>query len=180
MKIFTLHEMADFLVSAAMIKQLEHGEHEALEWIGRVVEAEAKSAIGTYRYNWPQLAESTQAERAHEGYPANEPLLRSGEMRDSIGHVVGDHEVQVGSNSDIAVYQELGTKSIPPRSFLVNAVKASIPAIKEISGIAIGAAIASRNIEAEIIRMAIHAAKHLVHDVKEMIPDEDEHQQHKH
>ena len=39
-------------------------------------------------------------------------------MRDSIEHVSDRKEAQIGSNSDIAVWQELGTVSIPARSFL--------------------------------------------------------------
>ena len=42
------------------------------------------------------LAESTQAERVVQGYPANEPLLRTGELRDSIEHkLVSGDEAQV-------------------------------------------------------------------------------------
>jgi hypothetical protein len=88
-----------------------------------MVEKEAKDVIGTYQYDWPQLAESTQEQRAHLGYAANEPLLREGDMRASIEHIVVPHEHcgYVGSNSKIAVYQELGTHKIPPHSFLAAA-----------------------------------------------------------
>ena len=43
-------------------------------------------------------------------------------MRDSIEHkVISDKEAEIGSNSDIAVIQELGTSTIPARSFLAGA-----------------------------------------------------------
>ena len=51
-----------------------------------VVEAQAREAIGTYRYNWQELAASTQADRVRKGYPADEPLLRTGTMAASIEH----------------------------------------------------------------------------------------------
>jgi hypothetical protein len=76
--------------------------------------------MGTYDYDWPQLAESTQRERERLGFAANEPLLRTGDLRESIEYTVLPREaaVEIGSNDKIAVYQELGTSRIPPRSFL--------------------------------------------------------------
>lgn len=114
---------AQFLTVATYI---ETWKLEALEGACKIVEEEAKDVIGTYRYNWPQLAESTQADREHKGYPPNEPLLREGTLRDSIEHTVIPIESAgyVGSNNKIAVYQELGTNSIPPRSFLEGAARA--------------------------------------------------------
>lgn len=99
-------------------------EHKALERAARIVEAEAKHEIGTYQdtagqfVQWAELADSTKQQRARLGFAENDPLLRTGELRDSIGHAVGDKEAVVGSDSQIAEWQELGTKTIPPRSFL--------------------------------------------------------------
>jgi hypothetical protein len=93
----------------------------ALEKACVVIEDEAKRVIGSYDYGWRELAESTQAERARLGFPPNEPLLRTGEMRDSLEHqvVLAEKKGYVGSNDDKAVWQELGTsRGIPPRSFL--------------------------------------------------------------
>ena len=77
---------------------------------------------------------TTKADRASQGYPEDEPLLRSGEMRDSIEHTVGKEEAQIGSNNDKAVWQELGTEHIPPRSFLGGAMAESVPDIISVSG----------------------------------------------
>ncbi len=46
------------------------------------------------------------------------PWLRTGELRGSIGHDVDGAVAVVGSSSDVAVDQELGTSTVPPRSFL--------------------------------------------------------------
>jgi len=60
-------------------------------------------------------------------YPVPAPLLRTGEMRDSIEIDAPHHEapgVVVGyvfSNNPIARYQEMGTEHIPPRPFLSTA-----------------------------------------------------------
>ncbi len=46
------------------------------------------------------------------------PWLRTGGLRESITHDVDGAVAIVGSSSDVAVDQELGTHTIPPRSFL--------------------------------------------------------------
>ena len=121
--------------------------HEALEHAALLVETEAKAEIGTYQgaagpfAAWATLAAFTQADRVAKGYPADEPLLRTGEMRDSIEHTIGVHEAEVGSNSDIAVYQELGTHGggwggpIPPRSFLGGAAFRKSHEIRDVCAI---------------------------------------------
>lgn len=115
-----LEEAAHLLTRVAV--EMPMVEHEALERAAVVIETEAKRVIGTYDYGWPQLADSTQHDRQQKGFAANEPLLRTGQMRDSIEHKVGEHEAHVGSNDQRAVWQELGTsRGIPPRSFLMGA-----------------------------------------------------------
>lgn len=132
----SLSEFANHLVKGVVA--VEVWKHHALEQACKIVEKEAKHVIGTYEYGWPQLAEATQEERVRLGYSANEPLLRetaygqpikwtgkkgkggSG-LRDSISHYVEGDAGYVGSDSKIAVYQELGTVTIPPRSFLAGA-----------------------------------------------------------
>jgi phage gpG-like protein len=111
-----------------------------LEESAELVEKRAKAKIGHYQDQegpfiaWPELAESTKSDRARQGYPEDEPLLRSGEMRDSIEHTVGKDEAQIGSNNDKAVWQELGTEHIPPRSFLGGAMAELVPDIISLSG----------------------------------------------
>lgn len=107
--------------------------HHALEQAARLVEAEAKAEIGHYQAEaapfvaWAELAQATKDDRAAQGFPEDEPLLRTGDLRDSISHTVemsgaGHGEAVIGSPSEIAVYQELGTQKIPPRSFLGGAL----------------------------------------------------------
>jgi HK97 gp10 family phage protein len=127
MKALTLMEFAELLGGLKL--EVDHINHTALERAAKIVEKEAKDVLGTYRYGWPQLAPSTQKEREKQGFAPNEPLLRTGEMRDSIQHSSDHHEARIGSNSDIALYQELGTSKIPPRPFLQGALKAKMPDI---------------------------------------------------
>ena len=122
MREFSLAGMAAHC--AAMMAEVEHETHHALQRAAMIVEAEAKREIGTYQGQagpfaaWAELTEATKADRVAKGFTENDPLLRTGDMRDTIGHRVAGHEAVVGSDSDIAVYQELGTSHIPPRSFL--------------------------------------------------------------
>lgn len=107
-----------------------------MERAAQLIETRAKAAIGTYAYGWPPLAASTLAKKA-----ADTPLLETGAMRDSIGHVVaGDGmSASVGSNEDKAVWQELGTsRGIPPRSFLAETARRSAADVVQIIGTGVG------------------------------------------
>lgn len=127
------HTLAEFALHLAKFgAMVEVAKAEALEKACEIVEEEAKRVIGTYDYSWPQLAPSTQADRSSHGYPANEPLLRDGSMRESITHHVEGSDGYVGSPSKIALYQELGTAHIPPRSFLGGAARAKEGEIAEL------------------------------------------------
>jgi phage gpG-like protein len=93
-------------------------EEVCVEKACRMVEKEAKRAIGTYLFDWTPLQPETVARKAR----GDTPLLETGELRDSIQHVVGREGTEVvgyvGTNDPIAKYHELGTRTIPPRSFL--------------------------------------------------------------
>lgn len=100
-------------------------QHHALDRAAALVQKEAKAMIGEYQEGagelvpWAELADATKDDRVKQGFPENEPLLRTGEMRESIERKVLDGSTAaVGSDNDKAVWQELGTPTIPPRSFL--------------------------------------------------------------
>ena len=101
---------------------------KAMEWVGEIVEKEAKNELGTYQASagpfagWAELADSTKSDRVSKGFTENDPGLRTGEMRESIRHVADDHEVVIGSDDDKMVWFEVGTAKQPPRSVLGVAV----------------------------------------------------------
>lgn len=109
---------------AAISAEVAMAEHECLERGARIVEKEAKDAVGEYQARsgpfaaWAPLADATKEDRERQGFPADEPELRTGELRDSIEHVVIGREAHIGSNSDVMVWQELGTSKMPARSIL--------------------------------------------------------------
>lgn len=118
-------------------------EKEGLEIAAKVIEAAAKKEIGTYQRDdvgpfdpWKELADSTKADRLRQGYTENDPLLRSGAMRDSISHYIdpNGHDAYVGSPSQILVWQEYGTDRIPPRSVLGIAAFRNKDLIKKLVG----------------------------------------------
>lgn len=96
----------------------------ALERVAKRIEATAKSEFGVYQPGvgpfgaWPELAESTKEERERLGFTPDDPLLRTGGLRDGISHRVADLEAEIGSDDDVMVYQEFGTEHIPPRPVL--------------------------------------------------------------
>lgn len=61
------------------------------------------------------LAPSTQAERVRLGYTPNDPLVRSGGLRDSIEEGSEGMLAGAGSADPVLVFQEFGTGTIPPR-----------------------------------------------------------------
>lgn len=107
----------DFSAAAAMFLgwASKIDAREGLEKAAAMLETKAKAAIGTYEYGWPPLKEETVARKAN----GDTPLLESGGLRESIHHtLISSEEAEIGSDDPIAEYQELGTPSIPPRSFL--------------------------------------------------------------
>src|SRR5574337_849102 len=92
------------------------------EALMKLLAEEAKGFLGHYQEGWAPLKPATIARKAK----GDTPLLESGEMRETIK---GEAELRpygaegvVGSESKIALYQEMGTVKIPPRPFLALAM----------------------------------------------------------
>lgn len=123
----TLRQFAAHLagIAAAEPSALKRGLMRA----GAIVEAEAKAEIGTYQIeprgpsgSWPLLSPATVADRRRKGYRPDDPLLREGDLRASIHHRADSSEMVTGSDEPIAEWQEMGTRTIPARSFLGTAL----------------------------------------------------------
>lgn len=127
----TVRELAMFFeASAARAKR--DLTLETLKHLGAVAR-DAEALIGQELDVWPPLADSTVAEKERLGYTGQvsdtDPLLRTGELRGSIeadaeGTATGVEGV-IGSNSQVALWQEMGTAKIPPRPFLATAMARS-------------------------------------------------------
>jgi phage gpG-like protein len=113
----------------------------AMDQAARLVQGEAQRMIGNYQpayppfQTWAPLAPSTIADKTEQGYaPPDNPLLRTGKLRRSIKRSVDADEASIGSDEDVAVWQELGTVKIPPRSFLGAAAVKNSDKVADILG----------------------------------------------
>jgi hypothetical protein len=137
----------------------------------QIVQKKVKATIGRDNEMWPPLAASTIADKQGHGFPTPKPLLRTGELRDSIEYTVHGLEGAVGSNDPVAVYQELGTSRIPPRSFLVSSAIASEDRIHRMAGAATVAALSGVGHNARDVRELLHLLHRAGHALKELGED---------
>jgi HK97 gp10 family phage protein len=145
--------------------------------------ARAKEVIGTYDYDWPQLAPSTIAQRVRDGFALNEPLLRTGELRDSIEYTISHDglEAYVGSDKDKAVWHELGTSKAPPHPFLVPSAQELEPKIHKAAARATVAVLmgkgllsAEMNELLELLRLVKETAHHAAENLKPLVIGEEQ------
>lgn len=115
----TLLEGAAFFTGLEL--RLERASKASVTRAARIIRDEARRVLGTYDYGWVPLAEATIAQKK----TGDSPLLETGAMRKSIKYSVSGYrmhwEAHVGSNDPKALWQELGTRTIPARSFLAGA-----------------------------------------------------------
>ncbi|MCG7388749.1 hypothetical protein [Pantoea sp. ACRSB] len=127
------------LASAKIATEVELGFHV----IVKEIEETAKEELGVYQpavgpfEAWSPLTESTKADRARAGYAEDEPLLRSGGLRESIESEVTGLAAIVGTKSEIGLWLEVGTDRIPPRPFIGPAYVRKIDPLMESIGLAI-------------------------------------------
>lgn len=86
------------------------------------------------------LADSTQAEREREGYTPNDPLLRSGDLREheSFGYEgdgMGQAFAAAGNSDPKSTWLEHGnaSRNLPPRPVHLIGLEATIPFAKTLS-----------------------------------------------
>lgn len=109
---------------AEMVVAEELAFYHGLKKCAVAIEKTAKKEIGTYQDEighfpgWVELADSTKKDRVQKGFSENDPLERTHELENSISHEIVGREAAIGSDSDVMVYQELGTPTIPPRPVL--------------------------------------------------------------
>src|SRR6516162_2395737 len=132
MKMLSLAEAATIFAEVAV--EMDHMKHHCLDEGSKILQDEAKRVLGTYDYGWPQLAAATQEQRERQGYAPNDPLLVTGDLRDSIERDVQHNVASVGSNNNKALWHEMGTSRIPPRPFFGGAVEAKHHEIGELVG----------------------------------------------
>ncbi|KAG0167309.1 hypothetical protein DFQ30_006189 [Apophysomyces sp. BC1015] len=134
----SLEALAHHLMSETVsgLSQVKRG----LELSAELIEETAKSEIGEYQEAvamfpaWAPLAALTEADKASKGYPPNSPLLRTGEMQDSIRYDAGEWEATVGATDPNMVFHEFGTQTIPPRPVIGPALYRNLEQIQKLIG----------------------------------------------
>ena len=103
---YTLASLAKFLTAAA--DEGEKSDEDALKKAREMIRDETKRVIGTYDYGWLLLAPATIADRTRLGYAPDEPLLRTGELRDLIKYdIIEPGELgEVFTDDPIAAFLE--------------------------------------------------------------------------
>ncbi len=94
----------------------------------------AKAKIGVQQPDWAPLAQSTEDRKAQGGYPTGAPLLREGDLKESIFAYTEGLDGYVGSNDEAAAAQEYGTPTIPPRPFISTSIYENTDAITDLIG----------------------------------------------
>lgn len=169
--------MMSILEFVAKTKAIEHDMHALGPAIVaracQLVCAEAKRVLGKGYENWPPLAPQTLARKIGPG-----PLLETAELRASIEWHSHGLEGQVGSNNDKAVWHELGTGRIPPRSFLAGAAMEMEGKIHRMAAKAVVAVMMGKGLHgsemAELIHLLRHLGRELKHTAAEIFDDTEE------
>ena len=147
-----------------------------LEAAAKLVCDAAKKRIGSNHRDWPALAPATVADRVKQGYAPNQPGLRAGAMRDSIGITIAPSglEASVGSNDPHLLWFELGTSRQPPRSVLVAAAQSVEERIHKMAARATIAVLEGRGLHSsefgELLEL-LHLLKDAGEYAKEQIVD---------
>lgn len=142
MKIFSPVGFSEHLIN--LIASEAIAMHEGLKVVAKAIEKTAKNEIGKYQSavgqfpKWAELEESTIAEKERLGYaPPDNPLLRTGSLRDSISNQVRGFEAVIGSTSQVMVYHEFGTSRMAMRPVIGPAAFRNKKKIQKILGSAV-------------------------------------------
>jgi phage gpG-like protein len=165
MTLSSFAQLAAKLVTAEA--DIKLAQEAALEKACQLIEDRAKQAIGTYEFGWTPLKPKTIARKS----TGDSPLLETGKLRDSIGHVVEGNVGYVGTNDPIAPYHEYGTSRIPPRPFLGGALAAAGDEIPKIFGRLVSAAIIQGGPNYHELRELLHVLKDVYHEGKDAAED---------
>lgn len=109
--------------------------HLMVEAGAEEIKETAQGEIGFYQTDiapypdWAPLTEKYEASKVAAGFEPDAPLLRTGEMKKSLGASCEGNEAVVGSNDKVLEYHEFGTDKMPPRPVLGPAAHFSRPRI---------------------------------------------------
>jgi len=130
------------------IAEVEAAQHAGLAAAAAHLEDAAKALVGTEDPAWPGLAESTIAFKERQGYTGRvsgtDPLLRTGQLRDSIEHRVDGLTAHIGTDDEAAAVHEDGNDHVPPRPIFGLVAEREITHAAELAAEAVMAALLGR------------------------------------
>lgn len=111
---------------AKLTAEMDAAVNAGLNVVASKLLADTREKFGEYQtgegpfQTWPPLAQATKDRRLELGFSEDEPLLRTGDLRDSYYKAVGHMEAGVGSDEEKALAQEVGNPAtnLPARSTL--------------------------------------------------------------
>jgi hypothetical protein len=167
------------------LKNIDHDYHHKLgpriiERAAQMVAAAAKARLGKTHRDWPALSPETIADRVKKGFAPNEPGVRTGQMRSSIGITIAPDglSASVGSDDPHLLWFELGTSRQPPRSVLVAAAQSVEGRIHKMAARATIAVLEGRGLhgssEFEELLHLLGEAGHALKELGEDLVDDDE------
>jgi HK97 gp10 family phage protein len=162
MSMFTLASFAAHLGAINADLKLA-GEGIIAEWCWNVRE-NARHAIGTYAYGWQPLSDSTIE---HKG-GRDEPLLDTGQLRDSIGIKLFPNRGVVGTNDETAEWHEYGTSKMPPRPFMLPAAFQATKEIEKSARKYVSAALRGQGMHATDLRSVLHKVRLILEIAREV------------
>ena len=168
----TFFSLLEFVAQIPAIERdVQAAGPKIVEKACKIVQARAKRTIGTNKEMWAPLAASTIADKARKGYAIPKPLLRTGELKDSIQYTARGLEGCVGSDLNKALYLEMGTSRMPPRSFLRSSAIVSEDKIRRMATATVVAALSGHGRHAHDVREMLHLLHRAGHALKELGED---------
>jgi hypothetical protein len=110
MRIDGFDGLAEHMRKAAA--KLPKAIEKELDTQGALILTEIKAKFGTYQAGWPQLAEVTQEQRTKLGFSPNDPLFRSGDLRDAVKAERTDFKLFIGIKDGAVTLEAPGSKPV--------------------------------------------------------------------
>lgn len=124
-KFNSFQEFSNYLESS--FKKYKRNEPKVLNFLGVYLGNKMIDTFGILQKgygnfpSWAPLKPSTIADKIRGGYVYNSqynPLVRTGELKNSIDYKVSPKKLRVGSKSEIMIFHEFGTSKMAQRSVI--------------------------------------------------------------
>ena len=108
-------------IFSKMKRDMQKEQRGMMRDLARITKSRAVSKFGVYQPQagpfpaWKPLTATTRHIREAAGFTPNDPLVRTGALKASVGAMHGDTWAETGSNDDVMYIMEAGDNTTPPR-----------------------------------------------------------------